>query len=129
MPARLEDGGGWDSTGDWLSGKDDAALADLRESLQRLVTEWGLVARLQRGSKKCAAGMLSAAEVARVGQVGQDFARARGLSVSLDVAEGQPFVLGLMQALLELTGDGDCGLPKILERGVQAGVLDTYSAV
>ena len=123
---RLEDGGGWWSTADWLRGKEREAevLAGLRGRLEALVAQWGLVERVKKGFPKGAGCPFSEHEQEEIRKAGRQFLEERGMEAPLNIAEGQPFVLGVWKALLRLTEDGDEGLPDILEKGVPAGVFE-----
>jgi hypothetical protein len=66
--ARLEDGGGWHSTADWLEGSagEVSVLGGLRRKCAELVRKGGLVARVCAGFVKGGAGLLTPDEFTTV---------------------------------------------------------------
>ncbi len=69
-------------------------------------------------------GLLGPRELAQVRELGVSEVRRLGEQATDVVPEGQPFVLSLWGALLRILGDGDAGLPSILEEGVPTGVFE-----
>ena len=124
---RLEDGGGWHSTADWLhnTGPGSSRLAGLRAACEGLVDTWGLVDRVKQGFGKGDAGLLSEEETLEARRQGAAFAQRHGERASGEVSPGQPFALEIWAALLNIIGDGDAELPKILHEGVPTGVFES----
>ena len=120
---RLEDGGGWNSTADWIrhEGKGAAALRGLKDRCVGLVRSWRLEDRVRKGFIKGASEMLSPEEVKEVRRLGQEFVIESGGQASVDIPPGQPFALDLWAAVLNLIGDGDAKLPSILAKGSRRG--------
>ena len=49
------------------------------------------------------------------------FLAARGFSPSTAIEPGQPFLVGVLEALLKVIGDPDSNLPLLLAEGVPTG--------
>ena len=126
---RIEDGGGCFSDADWLSGarEECPALRELCGKLMRMAESWNVGSRVVAGFEKGGPEMFSEEEVADLRRMGQDFVSKHGEQASVEVEEGQPFVLDLLSACLKISGDLDVGLPDILRKGVPAGVFETIA--
>eukprot|EP00435_Cladocopium_sp_Y103_P043837 s2142_g12.t1 len=124
--APIPDGGGLQSTADWLMPHvcDDIFLP-LRKAFEKLAVDWNLVTRLRsHTAQRSPNSLLSDPEIAHAQSVLVEFLHRQGLPCSKAVADGQPFLLGAWDALARLTGDVDAALPQLLEKGVPTGVLE-----
>ena len=123
---RLEDGGGKGSSADWLEAGPECCnvLGGLRAQLLGLAVNWQLGSRIRKGFNKGGPGLLSDDEVQHLRQIGCRWLRMKGYPASVAVEPGQPFALEVMQALLQVTDDGDIDLPGILKEGVPTGVWE-----
>lgn len=119
---RIEDGGGVTSTADWRAppeGLDDS-FEGLRSIFERFASEFELIPRLEAGWKKGAQGLLNDRETLELRKRCTDWL---GAPASLQIKEGQPMALDVLQALLQRSNDRDTSLPSHLRAGVRTGVL------
>ena len=89
-----------------------------------LVEKWDLASRVRQSFPKESGGMLSSIEIAEVRRQAVRVLQQHGEGASTVAPEGQPFVLSVWAALLNLIGDGDTELPRILEHRVPTGVFE-----
>ncbi len=117
------------SSADWLQVPESWTEAcekfrPLRDTLLDMAGSWGLPARFDKGFPKGSAGPFSVREEQELREIGVAFARSHGIVTDTGVEQGQPFVLGLLNALLNIAGDPDAQLPMILKEGVGTGVWE-----
>ena len=123
----IEDGGGLNSSADWLAPREAVDFfGDLRRHFISLAVQWDLVPRLQgllRGHVD--EPLLSLAEMQMVQQALVRFLCAKGFACSSVIVEHQPFLLDVWRAISLATCDIDCSLPGILTEGVPTGIIDS----
>ena len=126
---RLKDGGGVWSDADWMSPRSSDFLWELRRFWMERIAEWGLVPRLLAHVTQAEPlPLLRDDEVDVLRQDVVAFLRSRGWQCTARVAEGQPFTLGIWDALLGYLQDCDADLPDILQKGVPTGILSDIPA-
>ena len=123
----IEDGGGLNSSADWLAPREAVDFfGDLRRHFISLAVQWDLVPRLQGLLREHVdEPLLSLAEMQMVQQALVRFLCAKGFARSSVIVEHQPFLLDVWRAISLATCDIDCSLPGILTEGVPTGIIDS----
>ena len=131
---RVEDGGGWPSTADWISPAGADPFSGLRAKTLEMVHTPEFMARLlvygsggaptvkDEFGDEVTADFFTPAETSQLRQLALEELSAAGIQTSLDVDWGQPFLLDLLEGFSVLTGDPDTELIPTLRAGVPIGV-------
>ena len=123
-PVPIVDGGGCLSTADWSLPRERVDhFSALRKRFGQLASEWGLLQRLSTHvDGACEESLFISEEVAMLRQEVLSFLSSKGFGCDGSVAEHQPFLLHVWQALGTLTSDQDVELPSLLLEGVSTGI-------
>ena len=123
---RLRDGGGIHSDADWFYPRAADSLKHLRRLWLQRIEQWGLEQRLVSAIASGARNpSLSDGEIQQLRFDVVSFLREQGIERSERVVPGQPLALELWDGLFTVTQDVDAELPRLLEHGVSAGVVNT----
>ena len=122
---RVRDGAGLKSNGSWtLPRCASDFFCSLRDRWLGRFSDWDLRERCKRHvEEKLESCLFSDEELDTLRRDLETFLWALGLERSAGVEPFQPFHLDLLEGLLRVLNDPDCGLPLLLKEGVPTGVL------
>ena len=117
---RLRDGGGVCSSADGGPPDGEDMFAQLRRRWMRRVREWNVEHKVLRHVKSSSEmALLSDGEIADLRRDLQSFLSSEGVSCGLEVADGQPLALQLLEGLLQVIQD-------VVSKGVPTGIARTF---